>query len=59
MIIQDVVRKLKKFFNEKFNELFEEKEETLEQMNQLNQRLRAILSELRYSVGRLCCFVTF
>ena len=47
VIFQDVVRKLKKFFNGKFDAVFEEKEEVLEKIKLLNERLRAVVLELR------------
>ena len=45
-----MVRKLKKFFNTKFSGVFEEKEEILQKIGLLNERLKAVILELRYSV---------
>ena len=42
------MRRLKKYFNAKFDKAFEEKEEILEKIEHINERLRAVISELRY-----------
>ena len=45
--LQDVVRRLKKYFNTKFDKAFQEKEEILEKIGHINERLKAVISELR------------
>ena len=42
-----MVRKLKMFFNAKFTSVFDEKEEILAKILQLNERLKAVILELR------------
>ena len=47
ILLKDVVRRLKMFFNKKFDELFREKEEAFEKITALNERLDSVLAELR------------
>ncbi len=47
LYLQDVVRRLKKYFNTKFDKAFQEKEEILEKIGHINERLKAVISELR------------
>lgn len=47
ILLRDVVRQLKKYFNTKFDELFQDKEEAFEKIAGLNERLDSVLTELR------------
>ena len=47
VLLQHVIRNLKKFFNGKFCELFREKEEIFGKIETLNARLKAVINELR------------
>ena len=47
VLLKDVVRQLKKYFNAKFDALFQEKEEAFERISGLNERLDSVLTELR------------
>ena len=47
ILLKDVVRQLKMFFNKKFDQLFQEKEESFEKIKNLNERLDSVLTELR------------
>jgi hypothetical protein len=47
VLLQDVIRNLKKFFNGRFCELFREKEEVFAKIETLNGRLKAVINELR------------
>ena len=47
ILLREVVRQLKRFFNGRFDELFQEKEEAFEKISGLNERLDSVLAELR------------
>ena len=47
ILLKDVVRQLKMFFNNKFDQLFQDKEEAFEKITALNERLDSVLAELR------------
>ena len=47
ILLRDVVRQLKMYFNKKFDKLFQEKEESFEKIKTLNERLDSVLAELR------------
>ena len=47
ILLKDVVRQLKMFFNKKFDQLFQDKEEAFEKINSLNERMDSVLAELR------------
>lgn len=47
ILLKDVVRQLKMYFNKKFDQLFQEKEDAFEKISGLNERLDSVLSELR------------
>ena len=47
ILLKDVVRQLKMYFNKKFDQLFQEKEESFEKIKLLNERLDSVLTELR------------
>ena len=47
ILLKDVVRRLKMFFNKRFDELFRDKEEAFEKITALNERLDSVLAELR------------
>ena len=47
ILLRDVVRQLKKYFNAKFDSLFQEKEEAFERITATNERLDSVLAELR------------
>ena len=47
ILLKDVVRQLKMYFNKKFDQLFQEKEESFEKIKTLNERLDSVLAELR------------
>ena len=54
VLLQDVIRNLKKFFNTKFCELFREKEEVFGKIETLNARLKAVVNELRSEHWNQC-----
>ena len=47
ILLKDVVRQLKMFFNKKFDQLFKDKEEAFEKISALNERLDSVQAELR------------
>jgi hypothetical protein len=47
VLLQNLIRQLKQFFNEKFCQLFREKEEVFAKIEALNARLKAVVNELR------------
>ena len=47
ILLREVVRQLKRFFNTRFDELFQNKEEAFEKISSLNERLDSVLTELR------------
>ena len=61
VLLKDVIRRLKMYFNKNFDQLFQEKEEAFERINTLNERLDSVLAELRveevqtWSRNKLLC----
>ena len=52
ILLQEVVRKLKRHFNEEFDELYAFKEERMRQINDWRDALRSVLNELGISDGK-------
>ena len=52
VLLKDVIRRLKMYFNKNFDQLFQEKEEAFERINTLNERLDSVLAELRVEEGQ-------
>ena len=52
ILLKDVIRRLKMYFNKNFDQLFQEKEEAFERINTLNERLDSVLAELRVEEGQ-------
>ena len=58
ILLKDVVRQLKMYFNKKFDQLFQEKEESFEKIKTLNERLDSVLAELRMEEDILITLTT-